>query len=192
MPKIPEGIAVLSVDPGFANLGFAVVRHHADERMIVLEMGVISTAPEKRKGKLKTEDQFSRLCSTSEKVLRIAKEHDVKAICFESLSIPKATSKQNAIMIGHPYGMIAMLAAMYSWPWVMVSPRDVKIALLGRASASKEEIQGVVEELLLGQRAVEDFKSNVAKGKQNHGWDALAVYVAASKTSVMKALGVYG
>jgi len=184
-------ITVLSADPGFASFGYAIVgtAFGADT---VREMGVFSTEPTKHKGLLKSEDSFARLRELGGKIGNLATTYKVDALCFESLSIPQITSKQNAIKIGYPYGILGMLAVVMSIPVIQVTPQAVKKALCGRNNASKEEVQ---TELELRFRSdvhygVRQFQESCPQSKRNHAWDALGVYVAAGQTDVMKALKV--
>jgi crossover junction endodeoxyribonuclease RuvC len=180
-------VTTLGIDPGFAEMGFAIVRY---ERGIehVLEMGAISTKPAKAKGVLKTEDQFLRLRDTNGKLWQLCDHYDVDALAFESLSIPQQTSKQNAIKIGHPYGSIAMLAVALDLACVMMTPQALKKALCGAINASKDDVQAAVEAHFREHPAVKRFIETYPRTKRNHGWDALAAYMAAGHSDVMKAL----
>jgi Holliday junction resolvasome RuvABC endonuclease subunit len=178
---------ILAVDPGFASLGYVVVQHEGGADT-VREMGIVETKPAKDKGLLKTEDQFRRLRYSSERLWTLAEHYEVDAIAFESLSIPQQTSKQNAIKIGHPYGMLGMLAAALDIAVVMMTPQAVKKALCGKANASKADVEQAVKGMFSEQAGVALFIEEYPESKRNHGWDALAAYVAAGESNVMKAL----
>jgi Holliday junction resolvasome RuvABC endonuclease subunit len=179
-------LATLAIDPGFGDLGYAVVEYDGEDR--VAEIGVISTKPTKAKGLLKTEDQFRRLRETNGKLWQLAQHYNIAAIAFESLSIPQQSSKQTAIKIGHPYGSLAMLAVAHDAACVMMTPQALKKALCGHVKASKEEVMLAVQDRFADQSAAVRFAETVAMSKQNHGWDALAAYIAAGQSDVMKAL----
>lgn len=187
LPTASRRVTTLAADPGFAEFGFAVVRYE-DRIDHVLEMGTFSTKPTTQKGLLKTEDQFRRLRETASRLWSLASHYEVDALAFESLSIPQQTSKQNAIKIGHPYGALAMLAVALDLPCVMMTPQALKKALCGAHNASKEEVEAEVERLFWEHPAVQRFADEYPKTKRNHGWDALAAYVASGHSDVMKAL----
>ncbi len=179
-------VTVLSIDPGFAELGYAVVRH---ERGIdhVLDIGVIWTKTGNKR-LLKSEDAQRRLRYTSERLWALADKYEIDAIAFESISMPQVTSKQNAVKIGFAYALIAMLAAILDIAMVMRTPQAVKMAVCGTKSASKGAVEKAVRVLFGGHPAVLKFINQTARGRQNHGFDALAAYVAAGDSDVMKAL----
>ena len=154
---------------------------------LVLEMGVITTKPAKKK-ELKTHNQFHRLRETNARLYRLGIKYSVDALAFESLSIPRKASKQNAIKIGHPYGSLAMLAEVLDIACVMSTPQAIKKTLCGKINASKDDVQRVVARMWGRQPAVRQFVKKTAASRHNHGWDALAAYVAAGNTDVMKAL----
>jgi Holliday junction resolvasome RuvABC endonuclease subunit len=184
--ELARRVTTLAIDPGFGEMGFAVVRY---ERGMdhVLEMGAISTKPAKGKV-LKTEDQFSRLRYTNAKLWQLCGYYDVDALAFESLSIPQQTSKQSAIKIGHPYGSLAMLAVALDLACVMITPQALKKALCGASGASKQDVQAAVVAAFGEHPGVKRFAESTAKTRRNHGYDALAAYMAAGHSDVMKAL----
>lgn len=179
-----RAVTTLLVDPGFAELGYAVVRH-AEGADKLMQLGVVTTKPGQRA--LKTEDSFRRLRETGTRLLNLVEFWEIDALAFESLSIPQQTSKQAAIKIGHPYGLLAMLAVSQDLPCAMVSPQAVKKALCGDISASKDAVRDAVTRTYSGP-AMKHFCEEYAEGRRNHAYDALAVYPAVAGTDMMRAL----
>lgn len=168
-------------------LGYGVVRYAAGANA-VLTIGVVETAPTKVKGPTKGEDKFRRLRETSAVLWDLAKRFEIDALAFEALSIPRQTSKQNAISIGFPYGIAAMLCTVLDLPGVGLSPQAVKKALCGKMGASKNEVEAAVLAEFGDDGMVKKFQASCAKTKQNHAFDALGIYLAASNTDIMRAL----
>lgn len=176
--------AVLTVDPGFAAFGYGVIAMPSHE---VLVMGVARTKPSNAKV-LKSDDALRRLREISSVLVGLAGTYKIVGVSMESQSLPKQTSKQNAVKIGYPYGVVAMFATWLDIPVVQLSPQAVKKELCDRQDASKEEVEQAAEALWSADPAVQIFRDNYPDGVHNHAWDALAAFAASRQTEVMRAL----
>ena len=111
IPEYPK-ITILTADPGFAAFGYGIIRR---ERKIdhVLEMGVLRTKKADKKHKvLVNEDSFERMRFTAERLLDLVKRYDVDIVVFEAMSLPRKASVSNAVKIGQPYALLAMLCTI--------------------------------------------------------------------------------
>lgn len=181
-------LTTLTLDPGFAALGWGVVRRQRNVDT-VLEMGVVKTQKAKKKQRiLANEDNFMRGRQSAEKIVTLVRHYNVDLITFEAFSVPMKASKSNLIKIGMPYGMLIMLSVMRDLAVVMSTPQHIKKKICGRINASKEEVRDVMLEMFGTHPGVLAFIEEVAPGSREHGWDSLAAYVAAEDSDVMKAL----
>jgi len=185
---------ILTIDPGYAALGYALLDATAKFDRVVA-MGVVRTKVSANKRILKNEDSFARMRHMGEELERLTgrgTENSIRAMVFESLSLPQQTSKQLAVKIGMPYGLLAQLAATMNIPVVMVTPQRVKNAVCGADNASKQAVEAAMRKRFLPVKvhggAINAFLSTTPASLHNHAWDALAVYVASTDTDVMKAL----
>jgi Holliday junction resolvasome RuvABC endonuclease subunit len=185
---------ILTIDPGYAALGYAVLDVTAKFDRVTA-MGVVRTKVSSNKRILKNEDSFARMRHMAEELEKLSMrgtEHSVRALVFESLSLPQQTSKQAAVKIGMPYGLLAQLAATLNIPVVMVTPQRVKNAVCGADNASKHAVEIEMRKRFLPAKVrggvINDFLSSTPASLHNHAWDALAVYVASTDMDVMKAL----
>jgi len=183
----------LTCDPGFGNFGWAIVAWDSESRSNTLcDMGVITTKKAKKKQRvLATEDNFARLREIATKLHGLVLEHDVRVVSFEAFSMPMKANKSNLTKIGMPYGALAMLATARDVAVVMLTPQAIKKELCGKISASKEEVRTEVLRVLAAPRhqpVLKIFDKQTPKAQHEHGYDALAVYLAAQNSEVMRAL----
>ena len=181
-------LTTLTLDPGFAALGWGVVQRQRDVDTVV-EMGVVKTQKAKKKQRiLANEDNFMRGRQAAEKIVTLVRYYNVDLLTFESLSMPMKASKSNLVKIGTPYGMLIMLSVMRDLAVVMSTPQHIKKTICGRINASKEEVRDAMLVMFGKHPGVIAFMKEVALGSQEHGFDSLAAYVAAEDSDVMKAL----
>jgi Holliday junction resolvasome RuvABC endonuclease subunit len=206
-------INTLACDPGFGAFGWAVICYDKNTRKhSVLKAGVIRTKKAtKKQHVLATEDRFARLREIADVLKEHCVQYAVRALVFESLSMPVKSGRSQLVNIGLPYGLLAMLAVQRNMPAVMPTPQQIKKALCGRASASKEEVEDSVgRHLCHWSAATNDFResviahtdrsggecsmifvpglSKVPESMRNHAWDAIAGYITALDSDVMRAL----
>lgn len=183
----------LTCDPGFGNFGWGVVEWDSVTRENKLcAMGVIVTKKASKKQRvLATEDSFARLREIATVLDRLVLDYGVAVVTFEAFSMPMRANKSNLTKIGMPYGGLAMLAVARGITAVMLTPQAIKKELCGKISASKQEVQAaVLREFGSGCNGpvLRDFDKQVASSRHEHGYDALAAYIAARNSDVMRAL----
>ena len=203
---------VLGFDPGFAKLGWVQVAIFPD-REEVLAMGIVSTEKSSVKRKvLAADDNVRRGREVADAVKglfsigqynqgtlvvpatqdadgkRIRKHRvlsaypTVRAVCAESMSFPRNASAAAKMAI--TWGVLIDRLFETNMPLVQSTPQEIKDALCGVKSASKEEVRdAVVKRYGQGLHAM---LKGYAGGDHNHAFDALAAVVAGLDSDVIR------
>jgi Holliday junction resolvasome RuvABC endonuclease subunit len=183
---------VLGVDPGFAALGWALVRLEASGEEI-LQLGVIRTAKSTRKlHVLASSDDHRRGGELTQALAPLVR--GVTAICAEAVSHPPHSSA--AYKVGRSWGVLDCLASLGCVPVVQVSPQQVKKRLGAaglvtggrRADYAGQNASKAAVHAALARRFAElpQRLAGLPKGLQEHALDALAVVVAALDSEVIR------
>lgn len=191
---------ILGIDPGFANLGFSLCvagRTATGERTLSIQkMGCVFTeASSKKRNVLAADDNLRRtreLVVALDKLLGVDEEGRarVRVICAESMSFPRNAS--NAAKVALSWGIIGTLSVLRDVPVVQASPQEIKLAVAGAKTASKEEIQAALQTRFhtdLTERLTKvDGSPLTRKDAVEHPYDSLAAIVACMGSEVLKAL----
>jgi crossover junction endodeoxyribonuclease RuvC len=131
---MPKGTPprVLAIDPGYDRLGAAVMEGDA------LLFSECYTPP---KGAL-----FERLAAVHRRVAGLIKEYAPEALAIETLFFTK--NQKTAIAVAEARGVIILAGAQAGVSLYEYSPQDVKIAVTGSGSASKEGVIKMVSKIL--------------------------------------------
>lgn len=130
-------IVVLGLDPGTLVTGYGIVSG-AGSRMTMLARGTIRNLPSSAMAD-RLEHIYAEICT-------IIRTYRPGEFAIESAFYGK--NAQSALKLGHARG-VAMLAAVQSHlPVSEYSPREVKKAIVGTGSASKEQVRFMVCSLL--------------------------------------------
>lgn len=169
---------VLGIDGGFASLGWAVLSVN-EASATLINSGVIRTEKSARKQEVRaSDDNFRRCQEIHTQLARLIGIHEPQLLCMEAFSPPRNAS--NGSKMGMAFGVIAALADNCGLPVLQASPQDIKKALCGKKTATKEEIQMVVESRF----------PNIEWPKQTSLWehvgDAVAVVLACENSNAMK------
>lgn len=186
----PPRLATLTVDPGFAALGWGVVIYEQGVSTC-LDAGVITTKKATKKQRvLVNEDNLRRTRELSEGLLGLIKTYRINLMTYEAFSLPMQSNKSNLVKLGFPYAILATLSVVYDIAVVMSTPQHVKKKICGKNNASKEAVEKEMEKLFSGHPGIKELRQTVAASKHNHVWDALGAYVAAADSDVMRALKI--
>jgi crossover junction endodeoxyribonuclease RuvC len=128
---------VLGIDPGTLTTGYALVAR-TDGAMRLLGCGVIRNAAGR--------PLSSRLTFIYEGLRRIIGDHKPDECAIESAFYGK--NAQSALKLGHARGVCMLAAVLDGLPLAEYSPREVKKAVVGTGTASKEQVQYMVKNLL--------------------------------------------
>lgn len=182
-PMLPEGVAVLGCDPGFANCGVALVQLLSD-REVVRALDVIRTAKDSAKRRTYAADDNLRRARELHRALDgLVVTHNVRAIAAESMSFPRNAT--NSAKMSLCWGVLASIAEARRLPIVQASPQAIKRAVTGSTTASKDEVEFALLKRF-GNDAEELFTG--PDGLREHAFDALGAVVACLDSDVLRAL----
>jgi crossover junction endodeoxyribonuclease RuvC len=172
---------VLGVDPGFANFGYAVVELGRESDRVV-KLGLIATKKDNNKRKtLAADDNVRRCTEIAHELVELTAHYDIVCVCAEAMSFPRNASA--AAKVALSWGSIVTLAYVQSIPIVQCSPQQLKQAVCGDRSASKEAVQEVLQRMY---SYAPGLLTSVAPSAQEHPYDALGAVVAAKDSDVLK------
>ncbi len=168
----------LGIDPGFASLGLAAV--DLGNLVRVPRCWVERTEPSAKKRSVRQSEDLVRRCRELSLVLEraIAEWHPAVA-CAETMSWPR--DMKAATRVALAWGVIAAVLERHRIPLVQASPQEVKKALCGSKSASKEDVQAAVEE------RVEAVTWPAQRTLIEHAADAVAVVLTCADSDVVRA-----
>lgn len=125
---------VLGVDPGLATTGWGIVEKKGSQ-LILHKFGAILTSPRL--------DLPQRLCRIRQELLRIIDVYDPFVMAIEELYFAKFAVSIAAT--AQARGAILLSAAESGLEVVEYNPRAVKMAMTGYGSASKIQMQTMVQ-----------------------------------------------
>ncbi len=170
---------VLGIDPGFASVGYALLRP-GTEGFVLLKMGVVRTEkwkPSKKRPKATkpsaSEDNVRRAQEIGSALLELLE--GVDTICVEAMSFPRNASA--AAKMAMFWGVLSTLALIRGLNVIQVSPQKIKIAVTGHNSAEKEEVQAALEKLFGAESVDLSGITDVPKSLREHPFDALGAAV---------------
>jgi Holliday junction resolvasome RuvABC endonuclease subunit len=181
-------LVTLTLDPGFSACGWGIVIRERGVDTVV-EMNVVRTKKASKKARiLVNEDNFLRGRAIAGKLIELINYYGVDVLTFEALSMPMKASRQNLVKIGMAYAILMGIATAFDLAVVMSTPQQIKKKMCGQIKASKEEVRDAVSPMYDNHPGVITFMDEVPESIREHGWDALAAYVTAEDSDVMKAL----
>ena len=170
-------IRILGIDPGFGSLGWGLIEAGAE--LECLGAGVIRTKPDKTEKKC--DDNLNRCAYIAERLAEIHDANDFAFIACEAQSWTRFANADRAVAMA--FGVLGAVAHRYGCPIIQIRPQDVKKILVGKLTASKEEVQALIE-----SRAAHAgmHLAGLPKTQQNHAADALAVALASLTSPLIK------
>jgi crossover junction endodeoxyribonuclease RuvC len=144
-------IMILGIDPGLANLGWAILK---DEETLV-ECGCFKTKI--------TSISAKRLNMIYDELEGLIKKYKVTAVAFESLFFAK--NAKSALKVAEVIGVIKICGEKNKVEVVDFTPLQIKMALVGYGRAEKEQVEEMVRRLL-------NLEENI---NPSHASDAVAV-----------------
>lgn len=182
-------VLVLGLDPGFANVGWALVELdggiHGSTPELIVAMGLIETEKSSAKQNvLASNDNYRRAREIARAVRGLKPRPQV--ICAESMSFPRSSSA--AAKVAMTWGVIADFCEAENIAMLMASPKELKKAVCNDASASKTEIQ-IALRARFGSRPEELLKeAKIPPSSQEHPYDALAAVIACVDSEMIRLL----
>jgi len=175
-------VFVLGIDPGFASVGICAASIEPD-RILVESVAVVRTAPSGKKRHIRAaDDNLERARTIAKEIARWVDDWSPVAICAESMSFPRSSS--SAAKMAMCWGTIASIAEAHRLPVLQATPQEIKLAVAGRKTASKEEVQAGVEGHLssFAAKGLEE----IPRSQREHVYDAIAAVFACEDSEVIR------
>jgi crossover junction endodeoxyribonuclease RuvC len=129
---------ILGIDPGTANTGYGVVRGGGPALPTLVECGVIRTKPR--------QPLPVRLREIYEGVQELLDRHKPDAVSVEDVFY--ARNVRTTVVLGHARGVILLAAEQAGLVVNEYAPSEIKKAVVGTGSATKEQVQFMLTRLL--------------------------------------------
>lgn len=172
---------VLGLDPGFASVGWAVVDLFESPQIHAL--GVLRTKQSNRKqAVLAAADNFRRARELGQALGNLVLEQRIDVVAAEAMSFPRSSSV--AAKMAMCWGVLARICEEFDLPLVQASPQQIKRALTGNASASKDDVQA---SLAIRFPNAIGLVGGLPKGLHEHAFDAAGAAVACLTSDVIRA-----
>jgi len=188
----------LGIDPGFANVGFALCKCSllsSGTRVVEpVKAGLIRTEKsEKKLSVLASNDNTRRMREIAHAVdslLGVGPEGGalVRVICAESMSFPRNAG--SAAKMAMSWGVLAALAHVRQAAVFQASPMQIKVHMCGKKTASKEDIREAVDKatdgVLVGMLV--DHRGNALTRKEflEHPYDAMAAVLTCLESEALQ------
>ncbi len=132
---------VLGIDPGSLITGFALVRESGSARVC------------ERSGQihLGSGELTARLTVLFRELSTLIEQTHPDCVAVESAF--HAKSAKSSLVLGHARGVALLVAGLAELPVAEYAPREVKMAVVGKGSATKDQVQYMVRRLLSLQAA---------------------------------------
>tara|TARA_Y100000310_G_C20647566_1_gene797500 strand:- start:1143 stop:1721 length:579 start_codon:yes stop_codon:yes gene_type:complete len=183
---------LLALDPGFANLGYAVRKVGGRKTLnSVVELGTFRTKPSVKKRRIRSvDDNERRIGELWDGIHGLVESYSPAVIAVEAFSPPRSSS--TAAKIAMVYGMLLAISREEGTPFLSITPQEAKEAVCGKRNASKDEI----EDRLLSHYGPCDsaWDAGIQRtggfpdGACVHAWDALAIAHATLDDPLIRAI----
>lgn len=132
------GVLVLGIDPGTAATGFGVVRRSGYGKVSLVECGVIRTSS--------GEALPDRIREIYEGVVDLIERHRPFVMSVED--VYHGRNARTALTLGHARGAILLAASLRDLPIAEYTANQIKKAVVGTGSATKDQVGFMVKEQL--------------------------------------------
>jgi crossover junction endodeoxyribonuclease RuvC len=131
-------LRVLGIDPGLTRCGYAVVDGHGPTVATAVSLGVIRTPA--------TDELPYRLAALRTELVDLIEEFEPDVVAVERVFFQ--INVRTAMSVGQASGLALCEAASAGCQVVQYTPNEVKGAVTGYGSASKEQVQKMVQSRL--------------------------------------------
>ncbi len=136
--ELPAPLRILGIDPGTNVLGFAII--DADKRAItVLEIGVVTFAHI-------SDDHTVKLRYIFEQVQDLIRQYTPSEMAIEAPFYGK--NVQSMLKLGRAQGVAIAAGMVNGLATTEYMPKKIKRAITGNGNASKEQVAGMLENIL--------------------------------------------
>jgi crossover junction endodeoxyribonuclease RuvC len=137
MSMQPKNSIIMGIDPGTRVTGYGIIEI-VNNSIKPLDYGCIRPPS--------NADLEIRYMLIYDSLLELIKRYSPTDIAVESQFVKK--NAQSAIKLGMAKGMVLLAAAKSSTPIYEYAPKKAKLAVVGQGSASKEQVQKMIQVLL--------------------------------------------
>jgi len=131
-------VIVLGIDPGTASTGYGVVKGDGLGLVSLVECGVIRTRAR--------EPLASRLLEIYDGVAELLANHRPDVLSVEDVFYAK--NVRTTVVLGHARGVVLLAGQQAGVEIVELPPAEIKKAVVGTGSATKEQVQFMLTRLL--------------------------------------------
>ena len=128
---------ILGIDPGTVIMGYGLI-HIKGKQMTMINMGVIKLD--------KMKDHPTRLKKIFDRTVEIIREYHPDEMAIEAPFFGK--NVQSMLKLGRAQGVAIAAALSQNIPIVEYTPKKIKQSVTGNGNASKEQVCGMLENLL--------------------------------------------
>ncbi|MBT9310951.1 crossover junction endodeoxyribonuclease RuvC [Leptothoe kymatousa] len=131
---------ILGLDPGLAILGFGILEYdpattrNLNPDLQVVDFGVIETPAGTEVG--------SRLCTIYDDLNSLIETYKPDSVSIEKLFFYRMG---NTILVAQARGVMMLVLAQHSLPFIEFTPAQIKQALTGYGNADKQDVQEAVQ-----------------------------------------------
>jgi Holliday junction resolvasome RuvABC endonuclease subunit len=181
---------VLSLDVGFKSTGWTVWKQGEP-----YDCGVIITEKSQKKSTRTADDHSARAAKMAGDILSICTKYDVQAVVGE-LPSGGAQSYKAGVMMGMATAVVSSVFEILEIPCEWTTPNEVKIAMTGYRSATKDEMMEAALEKFGGtirpsgrSRKYEFCGKEFPAGMFEHIADSIGAYLALQSGNLIKMFG---
>lgn len=128
---------ILGIDPGTTATGYGIIQATGNTPVLVT-LGVITLS--------RGDDHFARIRKIFEDTLKLIDEYHPDELAIESPFYGK--NVQSMLKLGRAQGAAVSAALYRSLPVFEYAPRKIKMSITGRGAASKEQVAGMLMQIL--------------------------------------------
>lgn len=131
---------VLGIDPGTSNTGYGVVQGDGPTfgAVSLVECGVIRTR--------RHDPLAARLHDVYEGVVELIERHKPNVLCVEDVFYAK--NVRTTVVLGHARGVVLLAGSQANLEILEIPPAEIKKAIVGSGSATKEQVQFMLTRML--------------------------------------------
>lgn len=162
----------MGVDPGFANMGVAVV----DSDLRVLEAYTVGTSKTGNKKRRVTDDDVDRMNLLWLNLRQTVEEFKPDAVAVESYTVFRPEQGGQGKGAGwkavYAYAMACTVAFEHALPIYAFRPGDLKRIVAKDKSASKVDVEDAVRKVVAN---LDEFLEGIPSGAHEHAADAVGL-----------------
>ncbi len=157
--NLPTEQTILGIDPGTVYLGFGIIKS-CGQNLSLIGLGTIDLA--------KISTQQEKLKRIFERVSILIKEHKPTICAIEAPFYGK--NVQSMLKLGRAQGVAITVAMLHEIPVIEYSPKKIKLAVTGNGNASKEQVAGMLQNILnfKGEPKFKDATDGLAAAVCHH------------------------